>query len=82
MPVPPTDVTNPVSGTILLLVIGGGFLIAGLKVQFPSRKVYGPHGYRALQLVTCGGDFDKTTGHYLSNVIAYTELVSTTPAQK
>ena len=53
-----------------------------LKAQFPSQKVYGPHGYRALQLVTCGGTFDNATGHYLSNVVAYTALVSTTPAQK
>jgi hypothetical protein len=53
-----------------------------LKTQFPSQKVYGPHGYRALQLVTCGGTFDNATGHYLSNVVAYTALVSTTPAQK
>jgi hypothetical protein len=50
-----------------------------LKAQFPSQKVYGPHGYRGLQLVTCGGDFDKATGHYLSNVVAFTILVSTTP---
>jgi sortase (surface protein transpeptidase) len=53
-----------------------------LKAQFPSQKVYGPHGYRGLQLVTCGGDFDKASGHYLSNVVAFTTLVSTTPAQK
>jgi hypothetical protein len=53
-----------------------------LKAQFPSQKVYGSHGYRALQLVTCGGTFDKATGHYLSNVVAYTTLVSTTPAGK
>jgi Sortase domain len=53
-----------------------------LKAQFPSQKVYGPHGYRGLQLVTCGGDFDKVTGHYLSNVVAFTSLVSTTPRQK
>jgi len=53
-----------------------------LKAQFPSQKVYGSHGYRGLQLVTCGGDFDKATGHYLSNVVAFTTLVSTTPPTK
>jgi hypothetical protein len=42
--------------------------------------VYAPHGYSALQLVTCGGTFDPETGHYLSNVVVYTSLVSTTPA--
>lgn len=51
-----------------------------LKAQFPARKVYASHGYSALQLVTCGGKFNATTGHYESNVVAYTTLVSTTPA--
>jgi sortase (surface protein transpeptidase) len=52
------------------------------KTRFPSQKVYGPHGDRALQLVTCGGTFDEASGHYLSNVVAYTSLVSTTPPQR
>jgi sortase (surface protein transpeptidase) len=50
------------------------------KDQFPARLVYGSHGYPALQLVTCGGKFDTHTGTYLSNVVAYTSLVATTPA--
>jgi hypothetical protein len=48
------------------------------KDRFPAQQVYGSHGYSALQLVTCGGTFDTQTGHYLSNVIVYTSLVSTT----
>ena len=51
-----------------------------LKTQFPSQLVYASHGYSALQLVTCGGQFDSNTGHYLSNVVAYTSLVAITPA--
>jgi LPXTG-site transpeptidase (sortase) family protein len=50
------------------------------KTQFPASQVYASHGYSALQLVTCGGAFDTRTGHYLSNVVAYTTLVSTTTA--
>jgi len=50
------------------------------KAQFPASKVYASQGYAALQLVTCGGNFDKATGHYESNVVAYTSLVATTPA--
>ena len=53
-----------------------------LKAQFPAQKVYGSHGDSALQLVTCGGKFDTATGHYESNVVAFTTLVSTTPAGK
>ena len=48
------------------------------KEEFPARRVYGSHGYSALQLVTCGGEFDTNTGSYLSNVVAYTSLVTTT----
>ena len=51
-----------------------------LKAQFPARLVYASRGYSALQLVTCGGQFDTRTGSYLSNVVVYTTLVSTTPA--
>jgi hypothetical protein len=50
------------------------------KAQFPAQQVYASHGYRALQLVTCGGLFDRDTGHYLSNIVAYTCLVTTRPA--
>jgi hypothetical protein len=50
------------------------------KQQFPAQQVYGPHGYSALQLVTCGGDFDTDTRSYLSNIVVYTTLVATTPA--
>jgi hypothetical protein len=41
---------------------------------FPARQVYGPHGRdRGLQLVTCGGAYDRATG-YQSNVVVYTTL--------
>jgi LPXTG-site transpeptidase (sortase) family protein len=50
------------------------------KDQFPSQQVYGSHGDDQLQLVTCGGTFDSQTGHYLSNIVVYSSLVTTTPA--
>jgi hypothetical protein len=53
-----------------------------LKTQFPAKLVYGTHGDSALQLVTCGGAFDTATGHYLSNVVVFTTLVTTTPATR
>jgi sortase (surface protein transpeptidase) len=46
------------------------------KAGFPTGLVYANHGYSALQLVTCGGTFDSQTGHYLSNIVVYTALVS------
>jgi hypothetical protein len=50
------------------------------KAQFPANLVYASHGYSALQMVTCGGRFDRTSGHYLSNIVVYSTLVATTPA--
>jgi hypothetical protein len=47
------------------------------KARFPTKLVYGSPGYSALQLVTCGGVFDPQTRSYLSNVVVYTSLAST-----
>jgi sortase (surface protein transpeptidase) len=44
------------------------------KSSFPDRLVYGSHGTRSLQLVTCGGVFDRATGHYESNIVVFSDL--------
>lgn len=41
------------------------------KDQFPTEAVYGPTPDAELRLITCGGTFDSTTGHYLSNIVVY-----------
>jgi len=46
------------------------------KSAFPSRAVDSPVPYAAIRLITCGGEFDHATGHYLSNVIAFGYQVS------
>jgi sortase (surface protein transpeptidase) len=46
-----------------------------LKTRFPTEAVYGPAPAAELRLITCGGTFDYATGHYLSNVIVYADLV-------
>ena len=51
------------------------------KANFPDRLVYGSHGTRSLQLVTCGGTFDHATGSYESNVVVFTRLVSAVVAR-
>jgi len=48
------------------------------KTNFPSQRVYGNHGTRSLQLITCGGEFDHQTGHYESNIVVYSTLVGAT----
>ncbi len=41
------------------------------KGKFPTQRVYGKTRQPTLRLVTCGGTFDSTTGHYRDNVIVY-----------
>jgi LPXTG-site transpeptidase (sortase) family protein len=41
------------------------------KDAFPTDKVYGLVTYPALRLITCGGLFDSTTGHYQDNVVVF-----------
>ena len=50
------------------------------KSQFPAKVIYGATGYAALRLITCGGVFDYTTGHYLSSTVVFASLVSSRPA--
>jgi hypothetical protein len=44
------------------------------KSGFPSQRVYGPLDHAALRLVTCGGTFDRRSGHYTDNIIVYARL--------
>jgi sortase (surface protein transpeptidase) len=41
------------------------------KSDFPTAKVYGPTSGPTLRLITCGGDFDSSTGHYVDNTVVY-----------
>jgi hypothetical protein len=41
------------------------------KTRFPTKEVYAPEPYAALRLITCGGAFDGSTGHYVDNVIVF-----------
>ena len=45
-----------------------------LKAAFPTNAVYGAVPNAQLRLITCGGTFDFSTGHYLSNVIVFATL--------
>jgi LPXTG-site transpeptidase (sortase) family protein len=44
------------------------------KNVFPTSAVYGNTPDPQLRLITCGGAFDATTGHYLDNLIVYANL--------
>jgi sortase (surface protein transpeptidase) len=41
------------------------------KSEFPSELVYYPTVEPELRLVTCGGPFDPSTGHYRDNLVAF-----------
>jgi LPXTG-site transpeptidase (sortase) family protein len=45
------------------------------KDAFPTASIYGQAGYPSLRLITCGGPFDKATGHYVDNIIVYAHLI-------
>ena len=47
------------------------------KADFPTSTVYGDTRGRAeLRLITCGGAFDQSTGHYVDNIVAFAHLTS------
>jgi hypothetical protein len=46
------------------------------KRRFPTDAVYYPTLTSTLRLVTCGGQFDVTTGHYRSNIIVFATMRS------
>ena len=41
------------------------------KTRFPTEAVYLPALRPELRLVTCGGEFDRATGHYRDNVVVH-----------
>ena len=46
------------------------------KDTFPTAAVYGKSAYPSLRLITCGGPFDRATGHYVDNIVVYAHLVA------
>ena len=51
------------------------FVIDGMgqypKTNFPTHRVYDETPKPTLRLITCGGVFDDSTGHYKDNIVAY-----------
>lgn len=45
------------------------------KDEFPTDRVYGDLDVAGLRLITCGGSFNRATGHYEDNIVAFAELV-------
>jgi sortase (surface protein transpeptidase) len=45
------------------------------KTEFPTSAVYGATTDAELRLITCGGAFDSSTGHYVDNVVVFARAV-------
>lgn len=46
-----------------------------LKAKFPTEKIYGNIDHAGLRLITCGGKFNRKTGHYESNVVVFAQAI-------
>jgi len=44
------------------------------KSAFPTQDVYGNTQGPELRLITCGGSFDRASGHYRDNVVVFARL--------
>jgi hypothetical protein len=49
------------------------------KANFPTMRVYGPTAAPTLRLITCGGKFDRSTGHYLDNIVVFATMTGFRP---
>jgi hypothetical protein len=44
------------------------------KKSLPLERIWNRTSQPVLRLITCGGSFDRTTGHYRDNMIVYARL--------
>lgn len=50
------------------------------KAAFPQFTVYGNTINAQLRLITCGGTYDRSIGHYVNNIVVFASLTSSHPA--
>jgi hypothetical protein len=55
--------------------------ISAPKKYFPVSRVYASTPASTLALITCGGQFDKRSGHYKLNVLVFAQLAGQRPRQ-
>ncbi|MEA2452186.1 MAG: hypothetical protein QOG04_896 [Actinomycetota bacterium] len=46
------------------------------KNDFPTKVVYRDIDHAGLRMITCGGAFDDSTGHYLNNIVVFASLTN------
>ena len=78
------DLTALVPGDTVDVVLSDGstrtFSVTGSvsvpKEDFPTEDVYGPSPTAQLRLITCGGVFDDSYGHYVDNVVVSADRIA------
>ncbi|MEV0227897.1 class F sortase [Nonomuraea sp. NPDC050786] len=60
--------------TTAVFTVGG--VEQASKKTFPTQRVYGPQENAQLHLITCGGTYDRSIGHYVDNIIVYATMTS------
>ena len=62
----------------------GSFVVDAVKEypkrDFPSGLVFDSGSTATVRLITCGGDFDRSTGHYLDNIVVFARPLGAGPA--
>lgn len=58
-------------GTARAFVVTGGEQVP--KDQLPAERIWADSGRPQLRLITCGGTFDRSIGHYRDNTIVYAQ---------
>jgi hypothetical protein len=43
------------------------------KRELPTTRIWNDTRRPVLRLITCGGSFDRSTGHYRDNVVVYAD---------
>ncbi len=61
--------------TTAVFTVGG--VEQASKKTFPTQRVYGNQARNAqLHLITCGGTYNRSIGHYTDNIIVYATMTS------
>ncbi|MEO3875358.1 class F sortase [Nonomuraea sp. B12E4] len=58
--------------TTAVFTVGG--VEQASKKTFPTQRVYGAQENAQLHLITCGGTYDRSIGHYNDNIIVYATM--------
>jgi hypothetical protein len=60
--------------TTAVFTVGG--VEQASKKTFPTQRVYGSQDNAQLHLITCGGTYDRRSGHYTDNIIVYATMTT------